>query len=362
MKYKVVILALFCLAMAACGGNPKTKSENQSSTVDSISVMQEVDIQALPHEGEIVQTVNYSDNAGAHSVLLTAWRKSHSESGQNVSDGYLNAYDYLLDGEPVLLWKMQDSQPGCDDNMSLDADFVENALQVTDLDNNGTSEVWLMYRLRCAGDVSPAVMKLIMHEGKNKYALRGHSKAIDEGGDYKMDESFNTLPAAIKQYAENLWEKFITGYPPMNQNATEALQPYSFEGITFRYSGRDYNLSDVCTANTIMSCTPVGDYIVIEGHVNAQIGVYVMFSTKTSSMETALYGNNLIWRDNDISTALYSDWGNVRDYNERVVASVDLADDEFISQLEFADNNTEVKITIYNEAGERTETKTLQDI
>lgn len=167
----------------------------------------------LPIEGKIVQRMLYTDKTGSHCIVLTQWEDEYiGRGGARILDGNLRAYDYLINREPVLFWKLQDWQKGCEEYMSLDAKFVENSLRVTDLDNNGISEVWIMYRLRCAGDVTPATMKLIMHQGKSKYSLRGRTRAIDEGGEYSMDETFETLPRAISEYAVNLLNEYITGY------------------------------------------------------------------------------------------------------------------------------------------------------
>ncbi|QEC61443.1 hypothetical protein FRZ54_02205 [Mucilaginibacter ginsenosidivorans] len=55
-------------------------------------------------------------------------------------------------------------------------------------------------------------MKIIMHEGNKKYAVRGTSKIkISDkdysGGEYTMDEALKTGPPVFKQYALLLWEK-----------------------------------------------------------------------------------------------------------------------------------------------------------
>ena len=57
-----------------------------------------------------------------------------------------------------------------------------------------------------------------MHEGKNKYALRGSTelkykvdgKTTKEGGDYKADASFNKSPTGFLDYAKEQWDKFKT--------------------------------------------------------------------------------------------------------------------------------------------------------
>ena len=51
-------------------------------------------------------------------------------------------------------------------------EFIKNAAVVTDLDQDGIAETTVQYKLACRSDVSPALMKLVMHEGETKYAHR----------------------------------------------------------------------------------------------------------------------------------------------------------------------------------------------
>lgn len=69
------------------------------------------------------------------------------------------------------LWRLQDSVSDCWLDLILGP--APHATTVTDLDHNGQSETTVLYALGCRGDVSSDDLKLIMHEGSAKYALRG---------------------------------------------------------------------------------------------------------------------------------------------------------------------------------------------
>ena len=89
---------------------------------------------------------------------------------------------------------------------------MPKSFAVTDLNKDGKAEVWLMYTTACTGDVSPPDMKIIMHEGVKKYAVRGTKKVKVsnkdfEGGKYTFDEAFKTGPEAFRQYAADMWKK-----------------------------------------------------------------------------------------------------------------------------------------------------------
>lgn len=121
------------------------------------------------------------------------------------------AYGYSNDGYgPVLDWKLYDYIHACTVDTTLE--FSGSSPIVTDLDKNGISEVWLVYYLSCRGDISPDGMKIIMYEGKKKYALRGKAMChIGDGqyagGDYTADPAFASAPSVFRQFADKLWQQ-----------------------------------------------------------------------------------------------------------------------------------------------------------
>jgi len=84
------------------------------------------------------------------------------------------------------LWRLQDSVSDCPVDLILGP--ASNSTTVTDLDHNGQSETTVLYALGCRGDVSPDDLKLVMHEGAAKYALRGFTVV-----------QFDSIPARQRQ-------------------------------------------------------------------------------------------------------------------------------------------------------------------
>jgi hypothetical protein len=93
--------------------------------------------------------------------------------------------------------------------LDLIATFFDKSIGLTDLDGDGEGELTFAYSVGCGGDVSPTTMKLIMLEGKTKYALRGVTR-VDPGtgtrmgGDYKAD--FKKAPESFLAHAKKVWE------------------------------------------------------------------------------------------------------------------------------------------------------------
>lgn len=100
------------------------------------------------------------------------------------------AYHFLLNNDSVnKTWKVYDFINDCP--VDLDAKFIKNTFQVTDLNKDGIGEIWIMYNTVCHGDVSPTDMKIIMYQGTQKYTIRGRSKVYlncmkSEGGEFKL--------------------------------------------------------------------------------------------------------------------------------------------------------------------------------
>ncbi len=162
----------------------------------------------LKRSGRVVQALRYTDRTGTYTVLATQRGPAADPAAQS-SDGQradLYAYQYPATGTAPS-WQLHDFAADCP--LDIAAQFRPNGLTVTDLDHNGTAEVWLVYRTTCRGDVSPSTQKIIMHEGARKYAVRGSSRVVAgkeaDGGTYTFDAAWQGAPAAFRQHAAQLW-------------------------------------------------------------------------------------------------------------------------------------------------------------
>ncbi|RZK53732.1 MAG: hypothetical protein EOO59_12150, partial [Hymenobacter sp.] len=160
---------------------------------------------ALQRSGRVVQALRYTDHTGTYTVLATEHGPipdpdPQSGEGQRAD---LYAYQYAATGAAPT-WQLHDFVADCP--LDLEAQFIPKSLTVTDLDQNGTAEVWLVYRTTCRGDVSPSTQKIIMHEGSRKYAVRGTSRIAlgngqHDGGTYTLDAAWQAAPVAFRQQA-----------------------------------------------------------------------------------------------------------------------------------------------------------------
>jgi hypothetical protein len=172
-----------------------TFDKNNTSLKDSI-------------KGKIIDGTFFKDAEGESTVLLTETENLYKGSTQNKS---IYAYCFTKKSDAFIKkWVVQDNIEACDFDAT--CEFFPGSLAATDIDSNHIAEVSFIYKLSCRSDVSPDGKKLIMYQGADKFAIRGttilQTPAGKEGGDKKIDASFNSAPKVLLEYANKQWNKF----------------------------------------------------------------------------------------------------------------------------------------------------------
>jgi hypothetical protein len=189
------------------------------------------------YKGDFLICINWQDLLGSNYLILSQSKFIKPEIAIEASKKYqlmtyngrtdtvydieadyrekeLYAYHYVQKDDSIfLLWKILDFEKDCPYDLTLE--YLTKKPVITDKDGDGICETWLIYWLGCRSDVSAINMKLIMHEGRNKYAIRGTRKIrygsepdqVD-GGIMKKDDSFDKLPQVIVDFAVDLWAKY----------------------------------------------------------------------------------------------------------------------------------------------------------
>jgi len=186
--------------------------------VQSQILVKQLDLTMLPqgikYEGKIKTAVFWTDSIGDNIVITTEsgiYKSKKNRHKNEGSDAEIFAYHYLVKNDSAIqTWRVYDYIYDCP--VEIEAAFIKNTFQVTDLDSNGVAEIWLMYKTVCHGDVSPCDMKIIMYQGQQKFAMRGQNKVkvSDKGffgGEYKFDKAFTERAEAFREFAKKLWNK-----------------------------------------------------------------------------------------------------------------------------------------------------------
>lgn len=213
MRYYLLFLLMI---LFSCKGKEKQQSNNiQNIESKHLSEIDEVTaaVSALlpsPNSFHLKRAKKWHDAWGENWLVLYE-TGPYNEKGAINTSAKLSAVLYLKsDSGFVEQWKMVDYVNDCE--LDLTCSFYNDHLSITDLDSNGLAEITMVYALSCKGDVSPNEKKLIMYEGRNKYAIRGEELMVLQkdtiGGTYKADSAFNKAPAAFLSYAKEHWKKF----------------------------------------------------------------------------------------------------------------------------------------------------------
>ena len=133
----------------------------------------------------------------------------------------------------------------------------------------------------------------------------------------------------------------------------EALPPapppdtISYDGTLFQFNDLTYDLTERNSSiNAIMDCAVVTPYVIVEGHIGPREGYYGIFNTITKEFEKDIIGSHLIYRDNDIETAVYSFENSIYNYSGERIGTCNMEEFDLIYELAFAENNTRVRVEI----------------
>jgi hypothetical protein len=187
---RVLLLTCFTLVLFSCNSSSK-KNDNQetddTARIDKLPLQlpkaepvkaTAADIPAtIKLKGKVQEVWKWTDNTG-ENIFITSFvapydEKNKNEYGEEGQSAELHAFHYARkdNGDYMQVWMLNDGEKIC--SFDITCEFIKDATSITDLDQDGVAEITVQYKLACRSDVSPALMKLIMHEGEAKYALRG---------------------------------------------------------------------------------------------------------------------------------------------------------------------------------------------
>ena len=177
-------------------------------------------------KSEIIKAYQYKDKLGFHYTFIA---KKSPEFIKNLPHEMEDSQDIELYAQSFLYqektknyskeWQIYDLVNDCP--LDISGDFFSEAFQITDVNQNNISEVWILYKLGCRGGVDPLDMKIMMYENGKKYAMRGEEKIIQSfnektknynytGGKYTYDEAFlNSKDQKIIEFSKKLWNKYV---------------------------------------------------------------------------------------------------------------------------------------------------------
>ncbi len=204
------------------GLGPNQNSPLSYPSVDSIRVLTTIDPAAFPFNGRFFSALAWHDQLGANIFILS--EQGTYEDGNGRKEVF--AYHYVKrDTSYAILWQLNDfvDGSGCD----LAIQLIHFFPLLSDIDSNGIAETAIFYSLDNRCDAVPFPAKLIVHEGAEKFAIRGirhqylgppekvHNAYRAEVGlpptKYKnLDTASTTLDSSIIRFYSHQWDEFIS--------------------------------------------------------------------------------------------------------------------------------------------------------
>ncbi|MBO4903094.1 MAG: hypothetical protein J5518_09905 [Lachnospiraceae bacterium] len=129
---------------------------------------------------------------------------------------------------------------------------------------------------------------------------------------------------------------------------------FSYSGTVFKVDNYEIDMRDhVPLTDQIMNCTQVGNWIIVDCHVNPQFGMYEFYNTLSGDIEYEIQGSLLTWRDDDLSTAVYAVYNQIYDIWGHMIGWVDAGE---VYELAWLDDETVgAKCWIVDETGREKE-------
>ena len=125
-----------------------------------------------------------------------------------------------------------------------------------------------------------------------------------------------------------------------DETKESAKAEIEYEGLVCRINATAYDLQELGSpANAIMDAKQVGDWVIIEGHVNPHVGVYHIVSLLTGKMEYTLSGAGLTWPGEDVTKGVYSAYHEIYDFEGHVIGKTNGAE---VSELSISEDGTEI--------------------
>ena len=205
---RIALIVVTCLSVAA-SMHPLAAQQIAAERVAPRDVPA-----ALGVVGTIEEARRWTDRNGQNLLVLARTEEvwSPNADGDSTRSREIHGYHFVRQGSGYrLLWQTIDFVRDCGEDIVLE--YAPASVQVTDVDHDGIAETTYVYAIACMGGMDPAGMKLILHEGATKYAIRGFQDLRELGKEYPAPE-MHVEPAlaahpALRDFAVAQWRRFV---------------------------------------------------------------------------------------------------------------------------------------------------------
>jgi hypothetical protein len=207
--------------LIACNGSSEdTNSEELRDEMDTLStegdpfewhfdpnsITDSADLTGIEFKGELKSSVRFADSRGEHILVNSV---EYWQGNYDFWNADLYSAHYLrTDSGLVLLRLVSDFVRECEFDITLE--FVGTP-SITDANADDIAEVAVCYKMACRSDVSECDMKVIMHDGDDKFGLRGLQMIIFAGEHYPENFTYN-LEEITEDEVMGSWNTYLGRY------------------------------------------------------------------------------------------------------------------------------------------------------
>lgn len=138
----------------------------------------------------------------------------------------------------------------------------------------------------------------------------------------------------------------LTWFPVLPETALKP-EAVTLQGLTLTCNGHAYDLTERSPAITAVTRMEwVGEELLLECHTGPKNNLYLVFDPRTETFVKELAGTHLIWKREDLTTAVYAFWGDICTWDGTVLTTLNLGETGYVSDLSFTENGEQVAVTV----------------
>lgn len=164
-------------------------------------------------KGKFESILGWTDKYGMHALVFS---KTESTK-EDTTSAMIIAEVFMREGDA---WTSQRQLKASVDKCDFDTELKIHTgdWSIADLNKDDLAEVTFAWSVGCRSDVSPITHKVLLISDKDgtseKYVLRGETAIkigdINEGGKFKADKAFESVPKEFLTHAKMVWKKTAT--------------------------------------------------------------------------------------------------------------------------------------------------------
>ena len=161
-------------------------------------------------KGELQWGIRFDDFVRDNFVVAMIQESpGKKKNGEPTKTGVIVVEHWVFDGDFADKWVMKEDfkELVSDCEFDITQSVTRGDWSLSNHNGDGRAEVTFAWSSGCRSDVSPVTHKVLMIEDGQKYVLRGTTRTLDVGGEFKADPAFKKAPAAFLKHAELVWQK-----------------------------------------------------------------------------------------------------------------------------------------------------------